>query len=364
MNAPTSIYLDLVRFMAAVTVFISHTSGRRFTGGLFWQTEPYAAQAVNVFFVLSGFVIAYVTEQREMDARSFAVSRLARIYSVALPALVVTFILDAIGRSIHPEYYAEWWGYVTDGQVHQFVSSLFFLNRLWWLHVGQGSNIPYWSLNYEVWYYVIFGLYVFGGRHRLGWAVLAALVAGPNILFLFPLWLLGVWAYRRCKTSRLSAAAGVWLCAATFAVWVIYEVCAHLMPLRIVGPIGPFYFPHIAWVQDYLVGVLFAVHLIGFSAASGLVAPLFSRLRRQIRWVAGATFTIYLFHGPLTQFFTTIMPWPPESWQAAVLMYPGTLVILFGIAEFTERRKDWWRALFARVLGAPAREVVVPQANR
>jgi peptidoglycan/LPS O-acetylase OafA/YrhL len=57
---------------------------------------------VDVFFVLSGFVIAFVTTERESDGRSFAIARLARVYSVALPALVVTFVLDAIGRSIKP----------------------------------------------------------------------------------------------------------------------------------------------------------------------------------------------------------------------------------------------------------------------
>lgn len=95
MNKPTSIYLDLVRFTAAVTVFFGHVSGSRLTGGLFWQMGPYGPEAVDVFFVLSGFVIAYVYDTREHSLTDYAVSRFARIYSVAIPALIVTFILDA-----------------------------------------------------------------------------------------------------------------------------------------------------------------------------------------------------------------------------------------------------------------------------
>src|ERR1700691_426345 len=102
MNRETSLYLDAVRFFAALTVFVAHISGARFTAGLFWRTEPYANEAVIVFFVLSGFVIAYVAERSEVTPRAFAIARLARIYSVALPALVMTFALDAIGPARPP----------------------------------------------------------------------------------------------------------------------------------------------------------------------------------------------------------------------------------------------------------------------
>jgi peptidoglycan/LPS O-acetylase OafA/YrhL len=126
--APLSIYLDLVRFGAAMVVFLGHVASLRLTGGFLWQLGPYTTEAVTVFFVLSGFVIAYTTEQGETSARSYAVARAARIYSVALPALVLTFALDAIGRSIKPELYIASWGYMADNRMWQFVSGLFFVN--------------------------------------------------------------------------------------------------------------------------------------------------------------------------------------------------------------------------------------------
>lgn len=54
-------------------------------------------QAVDAFFVLSGFVIAHVSAVKERDARTYFISRAARIYSVAIPAIILTSILDAIG---------------------------------------------------------------------------------------------------------------------------------------------------------------------------------------------------------------------------------------------------------------------------
>lgn len=72
MNRTVSLYLDLVRFTAAIAVFISHISGQRFTGGLLWQSEPYGDEAVDVFVVLSGFVIAYVASRSETDPRTLS----------------------------------------------------------------------------------------------------------------------------------------------------------------------------------------------------------------------------------------------------------------------------------------------------
>ena len=139
-NRPTSLYLDLVRFTAAIAVFISHTSAQRVTAGFLWQAEPSGDEAVDVFFVLSGFVIAYVTSRGEADPSSFALARLARVYSVALPALATTVVLDGVGRWLRPDLYPAWWGYhaATDGVGTEFLASLFFVNHVWWLQIHPG----------------------------------------------------------------------------------------------------------------------------------------------------------------------------------------------------------------------------------
>ena len=104
MNRETSIYLDLIRFTAAVFVFLTHASREQSSGGFLWQLQ-FGREAVDVFFVLSGFVIAHVVETRERSALAYAVARAARLYSVALPALALTFLLDRIGQPLRPENY-------------------------------------------------------------------------------------------------------------------------------------------------------------------------------------------------------------------------------------------------------------------
>src|SRR3954468_17403598 len=99
MKRGTSLYLDLVRFGAAFVVFLEHLREHtRNSFAAFWRSHPflyvhldaYSETAVIVFFVLSGYVIAHVLATRENTLTEFATSRLARLYSVAIPALLLT----------------------------------------------------------------------------------------------------------------------------------------------------------------------------------------------------------------------------------------------------------------------------------
>lgn len=348
MTRETSLYLDVLRFLAAFTVFLGHVSGVRLTGGFLWQFGPFMGEAVAVFFVLSGFVIGYVTSQREKSASSYVVARAARIYSVAVPALILTFALDAIGRNVHPDFYSSTWGYVAAGRPWQFISGLLFLNQIWCLSVPQGSDLPYWSLGYEVWYYVIFGISVFAhGRWRIAGVLGLLLFVGPPIGAMFPLWLIGVFSYRVCAKVPINRVAGATLCLASIVLWVSYEVLArhYGRPDSV-----PQFLRRPELFQDYIVGLLFSAHVIGFHAISTTFGPTLNLVARPIRWIAGTTFTVYLFHVPVSQFLTTLIPWPPSFWATRLIIIGGTLGIMFAIAEVTERRKELWRRGFGALL--------------
>jgi peptidoglycan/LPS O-acetylase OafA/YrhL len=343
----TSVYLDLIRFTAALTVFLGHTSGQRMTGGLLWPIAPFMSEAVTIFFVLSGYVIAYVRDQKERSASTFIVSRAARIYSVALPALILTFALDWIGRSINPQVYNAAWGYHSENQIWQFVANVLFVNRLWFNDVTPGSNLPFWSLGYEVWYYTVFAMGTFlSGRWRIIGVVSGLVIAGPQIVAMLPVWLIGVGGYHLSRALRIGFGAGAVLCAGCLVGWVGYEIWGFRHG-RLVG-LAPAMLGRPELVQDYLVAVLFAGHLLGFEAISRtFTVP--HRLAKAIRWVAGATFSLYLFHLPVTQILTALSPWPLASAANRVLVVGGTLVVAFALAELTERKKELWRVGLGKV---------------
>ena len=109
MTAALSLYLDLVRFVAATVVLLSHFAYTRISGGEYLILRRFGADAVIVFFVLSGYVIAYVSTERERTPGEYAINRCARLYSVVFPALIATVILDQMGRVLDPALYAGWW---------------------------------------------------------------------------------------------------------------------------------------------------------------------------------------------------------------------------------------------------------------
>ena len=197
MNRGTSLFLDAVRFFAAFVVFMDHYAGSRISGGLFYQLTTFGGEAVDVFFVLSGYVIGYATDTRERSARVYAINRAARIYSVAVPALILTFVLDRIGLSLKPDLYLANLNFRSGDEIWQFASALVFINQIWWAYSSPGTLLAYWSLGFEVWYYVIFGVAAFAsGRWRIVGVAALLLLVGPKIVAMFPLWLMGLIAYR------------------------------------------------------------------------------------------------------------------------------------------------------------------------
>lgn len=341
MNRETSLYLDIVRFSAALMVFLSHVAGQRFTGGLFWQLDAYGGQRITIFFVLSGFVIGYVIDKRDTNILRFAINRTARLYSVVIPAIVLTLVLDGVGYHLGPQSYDAWPAYVKDHQFEHFLRALTFTNTSWFPISGPGSNLPFWTLGLEASYYLIFGLFVFAKSFwRVAGIAVALIVAGPTAISLLPVWLLGVGSYHVCARLKLKPVVSALSVVVPLLCWAAYE-CSMIGQARASRAQ-----PQDNLLWTYAVALLFAAHIIGFHGVATHIGGILLRFARPIRWVSGATFSIYLYHLPIIQFLTTVTPWEPGTWQNRILMVPGVLIAVFLLAEVTERRKEWWRGLF------------------
>lgn len=103
MSRAFSIYLDLLRFLAACLVVIYHSSSRPIVAKML-PLSSYGHTAVIVFFVLSGYVIAYATDTKERSAGSYWAS--SRVWSLAVPAILLTPVLGLMGEALAPGLYA------------------------------------------------------------------------------------------------------------------------------------------------------------------------------------------------------------------------------------------------------------------
>ncbi len=342
-----SLFLDLVRVLAAAAVLLCHFGSRRMSGGQLWFLTPYGAQAVDVFFVLSGYLIAEAAS-REASARAFAANRAARIYSVALPALLLTFAIDAVGRRLAPGLYGHIPGYAP-GHVPfavQASSGALFFNSAWFMAIPVGTNVPWWSLGFEVAYYGAFGLVRYGHRaSRWAGPALIAVMAGPNIVALAPLWLAGVAVWRTHQRGTPPRSVAWPLAVASAAAWAAYEIIVHIYgrPLGLLLPMRP------ELLQDWLIGALFAACLT--AAPTLLPSRVPARARTVIRFCAGRSFALYLLHYPIMLCLHAVMlrvaPRLSPYW-----LLPATLALVLVLAELTERRLPLWRRGFTRLLGS------------
>ncbi len=196
MNPNFSAYLDVVRFLAALLVFLGHAAGKNWTGGFLWQLGAYGQTAVIIFFVLSGFVIRHVVCVKEKTWQVFTASRVSRLWSVVIPALLVTFVIDTIGVKVAPDLYIGKPWFAGDHLWLRYTASLLLVHQAWGADLYPGINIPFWSLSFEFFYYILFGVLIYLSAYPRYFVFAAvALLAGPLIVAMFPIWWLGVLIY-------------------------------------------------------------------------------------------------------------------------------------------------------------------------
>ena len=356
MRRELSLYLDLVRVSAALVVVVTHLAYQELSGGMLASWRLFGNDAVMVFFVLSGFVIAYVADTKEDTLRQYGISRLARLWSVAVPALVLTILLDQLGRVVNPQAYSSWW-YVDENPLLRIISALTFTNELWFSSVRPFSNGPYWSLGYEFWYYAIFAaLAYFGGWRRYALAAGLAFLAGPKILLLFPVWWLGVWTYRRTRVGPLPVATGALLFFGSIAAYAAFRASG--VPILLLNAtefiLGPGFvrqglrFSN-EFVSSLLIGPLVAAHFLGAHAIAQRLDHLLEPVAGAIRWAAQSTFTIYLLHYPLLRFVDAVTDYDESSPLMVSIVFAAVVATCMIVGPAIEQTKGAWRRALASI---------------
>jgi peptidoglycan/LPS O-acetylase OafA/YrhL len=336
-----SIYLDIVRFGAAAIVVLSHVWALALPQlALPWPGHS----AVVIFFVLSGFVIAHASRP-ELGLRTYAHHRIARIYPVALSAILLSVAVASFVPTNGVRYVG-----ARGSDVQDIVTNVLFLGQSW-ADVPLPYNAPFWSLNYEVWYYVLFGI-AFYSRNR--WLLIgAAFIAGPKILLLMPVWLLGVLLYK--KAPALSRGMALPIFVLTLVAGLLFiqldlgvrirEALRVGWPTAIALARGSNEF-----AGDFLLGLIVALN---FMAAWALRLHALLGCEKLIRYLSSITFSMYLFHMPLT-----LLIWNGLGVHSVPLFFALLAAGIAVLGELTERRTRWYRAWLGtwlfRAVPAPA----------
>ena len=361
MRESESVYLDGVRFLAASCVVVNHLLAYDCLPPTLAAVVPdFGREAVITFFVLSGYVIAYSTDVRNPTLGAYATARAARIYSAALPILLLAFAIDRIAIAFNSEHYPHLYQY--DKFYLYIPLHLAFLGEVWALAERPFTIPPYWSLSYEVWYYVLFGVMCFySGAKRWVLATLTLLVMGYTHWMLFPIWMAGVALYRyrdRFVLSPITARCGLALTFAAIALMdfsgtdiYLWELGRSLWPFPSL-PLGS----SDQYLLDYVVGLLV---VLNFKCARDADLPVPRGASKAIRAFASYTLTLYLVHTLVILTWTRNFPFERNSAIDVIALLVTIGVATWTIGGLTERRRQLFASPLAR-LGRTITLLAVP----
>lgn len=145
----------------------------------------WGAIGVDLFFVISGFIMVYITYHKPVGLKSwkeFAVSRLSRILPTYYILLLITFLISGAMSIFHYQ-----------DKTANLISALTFTPYL--VSPGpfyidpNGMYNTRWTLNYEIYFYTVFSLCLISGKRILtliGWVAITA-IAGYTTTGIFTL---------------------------------------------------------------------------------------------------------------------------------------------------------------------------------
>ena len=254
---------------------------------------------VDLFFVLSGFIISYVYVADRprpfsfVEIREFLMSRFARIYPLHLFSLIylglfvvgTTWVLSILG-DVHDQ--------LTGRDFWDWTVQLILLNS--WVHTQNEWNAPSWSISAEIFAYVLF-------------PVLAALNARGANVFRLPLLMLpfAFYSFVAGTTGSLDITVGAapLRCLAGFALGMLLYLerarasrisDAMLSGYQLLGTAWVF-LALMFKVVDPLIIPAFLLLVWATWQDRGLVAVALSA--KPFQWLGEISYSVYLLHVPL-----------------------------------------------------------------
>jgi peptidoglycan/LPS O-acetylase OafA/YrhL len=313
--------LDGLRGVAAIAVAFRHIP-RNAIG----QLTPESYLAVDLFFILSGFVLAHAYAERlakGMSVADFLAARLIRLYPLYVLASLLTLALVLVPAT-HGHYHPP------DRSLQTIVFAALFLPQI--DPTQPGLQLfplvgPAWSLAFELAANLVFALVA----TRLNTRLLAILIGVGAALLIAAAWHFGAIDLGYSQTNAWGGIGrvgfGFFAGVAAYRLWQ-----ADALPwLRLP-----------AWAAVAIVLEIFCVQPAQFQAANDvalviIVMPALvlasarrepgARLARPFALFGAASYGIYVLQNPVDQWYETLVPWKHVrdyggfgSWGAVALV--------------------------------------------
>lgn len=321
-----------LRGIAAIAVVFHHAdiwSGR--------HVHPIMAGQpfVDVFFVLSGFVMALSYLGRPLRLRSFAWARFTRVYPLyavaSLAALGLTVILASRHTHMPPAEFS-FGNAVRELTLTTAVPGLS-INDIW--------DDPTWSISVEWWvYFLVFPVLAVATRKRLSGAVIItalALTALIVALYLLPTGAKVTRGWIAAGRAAVEFSAG-WLAWRLWSTDAVRVGPRATTTLCIVSAVCIYAFPAAFGREAWVLAAAFPLLVLGLSQTPSAAGQFLSW--RPVHWLGEVSYSVYLVHPlvfPLVRYALTRLRLEHTFW-AWELMTPALTVPLAALTFVTIER--------------------------
>lgn len=301
--------------------------------------SSFAANAVELFWLISGFVFLHVYLRRETGVWPFAVARFARLYPLHFATLLYVAALQVVSMQV-----AGHWQIYDNNDVRHFILQLFMASNWNNLAHGLSFNGPIWSVSLEI---VVYGMF-FCAIPLLKKAPIAT-SAVLSVL---------AWSWIGFHPFAVPfVSMGVFECAAYFFVGSLlyalrpYAFLSRAMGLAVAG-VALFVVGKVVGFDDLLI-IGTAIALVSLAAALDAIAP------DKGKWLSplgDISYSVYLVHVPLQMTILLVADMffdGTRDFANSTLTLPVYLAVSIAVALFVHR----WLEL---PLGKRSKQLLLP----
>jgi peptidoglycan/LPS O-acetylase OafA/YrhL len=342
--------LDGLRGIAALVVVVFHLSliaqpylDTNSTGDAWWwisetplRLATDGTQAVLLFFVLSGLVVALPALRKGFSWKKYFASRFLRLYIPAWGALAIAAILIFCVPRVSSKVTANYWLSNTNATS---IPPLTLLQDATLMKVGNAADNVLWSLRWEIIFSLLLPLFVVAALViRRSWIAFALAMAGcialtigdpdhANAAFYLPVFMMGT-----LMASRLEA-IGEWAARRGRAFWIA-TLSASLLCM-----VASQVFMFAAPPSSIAGGLLWS--LVGAGAAGVILCAIgFGSVRnflnfRANQFLGRISFSLYLIHVPIIATLAFVLG-DAQWWLVGIVGLPLSLAAATVFHRFVE----------------------------